>query len=167
MISSLGQDLRAGLTRRLREARRIAIVGIGDELLPVDQLGMYVASEIDKLHLPRIRVFFTGIVPESFTGPLRKYHPDHVLFLDSADMGALPGTMAIVKPGKIKASLFSTHILPLSVVMEFVAKDAGVKVTLLGIQPDTAHPDWRGSPEGQKSLQRNLSVLVEVLQDTA
>ena len=167
MNSPSGQDLRTGLKRRLNKGQKIAIVGIGDELSPADQLGMFAAREIDKLHLLHVRVFFAGTVPESFTGPLREYHPDHVLFLDSADMGVLPGTIEMVKPGKIQATLLSTHILPLSIVMKFVAKDSGAKVTLLGIQPDIVHPDWQGSPEGQKSLWRNLSILVEILQDTA
>ena len=70
--NNFGDNLR----RRLDGALRIAIVGIGDELSPVDRLGMLAAHEIEKLHLPGIRVFFAGTMPESMTGTLRIFHPD-------------------------------------------------------------------------------------------
>jgi hydrogenase 3 maturation protease len=124
------------LQKRLTGARRIAVVGIGDELLPVDRLGMIAAREMERVHIPGVRVFLAGTMPESITGPLRKFHPDHVLMIDAADMGAPPGTVAVIQPGRIRASLFSTHALPLSAVMEFVKKDIKTKVTLIGIQPE-------------------------------
>jgi hydrogenase 3 maturation protease len=124
------------LQKRLTGAHRIAVVGIGDELLPVDRLGMIAAREMERVHIPGVRVFLAGTMPESITGPLRKFHPDHVLMIDAADMGAPPGTVAVIQPGRIRASLFSTHALPLSAVMEFVKKDIKTKVTLIGIQPE-------------------------------
>jgi len=124
------------LRKRLEGACRIAIVGIGDELSPVDRLGMLAAREVEPLHLPGVRVFLAGTVPESITAPLRRFHPDHVLFFDAADMGARPGTIACIGPGTIEASSLSTHALPLSVVMEFIEQDSRARVTLVGIQPD-------------------------------
>ena len=123
---------------RLQGARRIAVVGIGDELSPLDCLGMKTAREIEEMCLPGVKVVLAGLLPESMTGPLRLFRPDVVLFLDAAEMGVRPGTIAIVEPGAIMAALFSVHVLPLSVVMEFVERDLGTEVILLGIQPDTA-----------------------------
>ena len=130
------QEMAVCLQKRLEGARRIAIMGIGDELSPVDRLGMLAAREIEQLHLPGIRVFLAGTAPESITANLRRYYPDHVLLLDAADMGARPGTIACIGPGTIAASSLSTHALPLSVVMEFIEQDSKAQVTLVGIQPD-------------------------------
>jgi hydrogenase 3 maturation protease len=153
------------LRRRLKEARRIAVVGTGDEFSPVDRLGMVAAQEIEKLHLPNVRVFFAGTMPESMTGPLREYQPDHVLFLDAADMGARPGMIAVIKPGKIRADLLSTHVLPLSVVMGYVEQDLKTSVTLLGIQPDLSR-HVSGQPDGAPEyLERNLAYLSRILKD--
>jgi len=153
------------LWRRLKEARRIAVVGIGDEFSPVDRLGMVAAQEIAKLHLPGVTVFFAGTVPESMTGPLREYQPDHVLFLDSADMGAQPGTIDMIRPGRIKADLFSTHVLPLSVVMGYIEQDLKTSVTLLGIQPDLSRFDVGSADGAPEYLHRNLASLFRVLKD--
>ena len=153
------------LRRRIKNARRLALVGIGDELIPPDRLGMYSAREISGHHLPGVEVFLAGTVPESVTGPLRRYQPDHVLFLDAADMGTRPGTIAIIQPGQIHASLVSTHVLPLSVVMDYVERDSESGVTLLGIQPDLKRADKDLSDEDMAYFTRNLLLLLQILRN--
>jgi hydrogenase 3 maturation protease len=151
------------LEKRLKGACRIAVVGIGDELLPIDRLGMIAAREIKKVHIPGIRVFLAGTMPESITGPLREFHPDHVLMIDAADMGTSPGTVAIIQPGRIQASLFSTHALPLSAVMEFIKKDIKTKVTLVGIQPEGTFDRIALSDREQGAIRGLLTSLTHIL----
>ncbi len=103
--------------------------------------------------------------PESVTGPVRRFIPDHTVFLDAADMGAPPGTIAVIDPRKIQAGLFSTHVLPLSVVMEFLAQESGTGVTLLGIQPDRSEPDKGLSRSDEELFNRNLEILSEVFRE--
>jgi hydrogenase 3 maturation protease len=124
---------------------------------------MYAAGEIEKLHLPDVKVFLAGTVPESITGTLRNYRPDHVIFLDAADMGVPPGSIRVVDPSCTQVNLVSSHVLPLTVVMEFITNDTGSSVTLLGIQPDIAHPDHDLSGTGHELFHRNLSTLVNIL----
>ncbi len=92
-------------------------------------------------------VVLAGLLPESMTGPLRLFRPDVVLFLDAAEMGVRPGPSRFVEPGAIRAALFSVHVLPLSVVMEFVERDLGTEVILLGIQPDTVRAGVFSPPD--------------------
>ncbi|MGB9176850.1 MAG: hydrogenase maturation protease [Methanoregula sp.] len=153
------------LQRRIKNARRLAIVGIGDEFIPSDRLGMYIAREIEQQHLSGVEVFLAGTVPESVTGPLRRYQPGHVLFLDAADTGARPGTIAVIEPERIHASLISTHILPLSVVMDYVERESGAGVTLLGIQPDLTGADKDLSEKDMAYLDRNLRRLSQIIRD--
>lgn len=130
-------------------AHRIAIIGIGDELSPFDRPGMRAAREIEAMNLPGVKVFLAGTVPESMTGPVKTFQPDRILILDAAEMGRPPGTVAVLDCGIITAGLFSTHSLPLPVVMDYLAKETGAMVTLLGIQPDLA-PGYPGIPKGEK-----------------
>ena len=149
----------------IKNTRRLAIVGVGDELMPPDRLGMYAAREIGKQHLSGVRVFFAGTVPESITAPLRRYRPGHMLFLDAADMGVRPGTIAVIEPEQVQASLISTHVLPLPVVMDYVGQETGAGVTLLGIQPDLTRSDKDLSDEDLAYLGRNLLALSQILRD--
>jgi hydrogenase 3 maturation protease len=156
-------DFRDTFRERIAGANRIAVVGVGDELSPVDRLGMVAAREIEKLHLPGVKVFFAGTVPENITGLIRKYKPDHVLVIDSADMGALPGSVQVVRPEETRATLVASHVIPLSVVMDFIRSDMGVGVTLLGIQPDLTRINGVMSPSDQARFMRNLLVLLEII----
>ncbi|MCK6480036.1 MAG: hydrogenase maturation protease [Planctomycetes bacterium] len=131
-------DLEADLRLRLSGARRVAVVGIGNEDRPRDRGGMAAARALLRLHRPGLRVFPAGTVPESVTGAVRRFRPDRVVLLDAADMGEAPGTAAVIEPGRVRSGAPSTHGLPLSAVMLFLEEDAGVPVDLLGIQPDLA-----------------------------
>lgn len=157
------RDFEDRLRSRLRGAKRVAVVGVGDELNVHDRLGMLAANEVDGLHLPRTKVFLAGTVPESVTGPIRRYKPDAVVLLDAADLGARPGTVAIVEPREIRASLLSTHALPLSVVMEFLEKDTGARVILVGIQPDLGAQGFAPTGPEQAGLTRLLVSIFHIL----
>ncbi len=156
-------DFEARLRRRLQGAKRIAVVGVGDELNVHDRLGILAAREIEGLHLENLQVFYAGTVPESVTGPIRRYKPDAVVLLDAADMGARPGSVAVVQPEEIAANLLSTHALPLSVVMEFLEKDTGARVLLIGIQPDLAATGFSPAGSEQAGLTRLLVSIFHVL----
>jgi hydrogenase 3 maturation protease len=157
--------LSGSLQRRIKDAGRLAIIGIGDELIPPDRLGMFAARVIGKQQIPGVEVFFAGTVPESITGAIRRYQPEQVLFLDSADMGARPGTIAVIEPEQVHASLLSTHVLPLTVVMEYVGRETGAGVTLLGIQPDLTGPDKDLSDQDLAFLKGTLELLTQILRD--
>jgi hydrogenase 3 maturation protease len=156
-------DFELHLREKLAGAHRVAVVGIGDPLNPSDRLGMLAAEAIEALRLPGVRVFLAGTVPESMTGPIRRARPDHVLFLDSAEMGASPGTVSIVEPEGIHATLFSTHVLPLSVLMEFLEKDAHTRVTLIGIEPDARAGGDDPTPAEKEGIRRLLAVVKRIL----
>lgn len=153
------------LRRRITNSRRLAIVGIGDERIPPDRLGMYTAREIKQQDVSGVEVFLAGTVPERITGPLRRYRPDHVLFFDAADMGARPGTVAVIEPEHVHTSLVTTHDLPLPVVMDYVEQETAAGITLLGIQPDLTGAELDLSDEDMVYLARNLRRLSQILRD--
>ncbi|HKZ23682.1 MAG TPA: hydrogenase maturation protease [Thermoplasmata archaeon] len=151
------------LGTRLRDAYRIAIIGIGDELNPVDRLGVLAAREIEALGFPGVRVFLAGTLPESFTGPVRRTRPDAVLLLDAADMGLRPGTVLVIGAANIQGSRLSTHALPLSVVMEFLRKTVRTRVILVGLQPDLRSRSRDPSPAEEAGLTHVVTVLHRIL----
>lgn len=158
-------DWRSELSRRCGRAERIAVVGIGDELSPVDRPGMLVARGIQALDLPGIRVFLAGMMPENMTGPVKVFRPNHILLIDAAEMAKPPGAVAALDPETVSAGLFSTHALPLPVVMDYLKNETGAQVTLLGIQPETAKVQ-EGTTEGENNQYTGIIAdLARVLRD--
>lgn len=133
-------DFEAGLARRLAGATRIAVLGIGDDLNPLDRPGIVGAILIHEIERPNVTVFLTGTMPENYTGAIRNLRPSHVLMIDTADMGLSPGSLGIVHPAKIHGQRFSTHMMPLSLVIEYLEKELDTTVVLVGIQPDPVAP---------------------------
>jgi len=151
------------LHERLRGSARVAILGIGDELQVHDRLGILAARELGGLHLPSVQVFIAGTVPEAVTGPIRRFRPDHIVLLDAADMGARPGTVAVISPDRVVGRTFSTHSLPLTVVIEYLETATKARVTLVGIQPDLRVRGPSPTAAEEAGLARAVGCMQRVL----
>ena len=153
----------AALGGRLSGARRLAVVGIGDELSPHDRLGILAAGRIGCLGLPGVEVFMAGTMPESITAPVKRAGPSHILFIDSAAMGKPPGTLGIIDACDVHGDLLITHALPLPVVMEYLEKEVKAPVTLVGIQPDLAASGEKPTAAEEKGIGRLVSLVEDLV----
>ena len=79
-------------------------------------------------------------VPESETGPIRRFRPSHVLIVDAVLAGNPPGTVFFVDPGSIAEDDLSTHRIPLSRLVRYLEETVGCRVFLLGIEPKNLGP---------------------------
>ncbi len=151
------------LERALAGATRIAVLGIGDDLNPLDRPGIIAAILIHALERPNVTVFLAGTMPENYTGGLRELGPSHVLMVDAAEMGLPPGSLGLIHPGQVRGRRFSTHAMPLTLVIEYIESDLGARVVLVGVEPDAAAPtDDAGaalSPAVMAGLQRLRSAF--------
>lgn len=140
------------LNQRISENKRIAIVGIGNEMRGDDAAGMLVAHYLQMRigNKANLLVIEGGHAPENATGALRKFSPDLVLLIDAADMGEEAGTIALIPMEQIDGISASTHSLPLSMLARYLTLELNCEVALLGIQP--------------KSVEMGEIVSVEVAQ---
>ncbi|HQP92181.1 MAG TPA: hydrogenase maturation protease, partial [Candidatus Omnitrophota bacterium] len=74
--------------------------------------------------------------PENFTGCIKKICPSHLLIIDAFDMGKEAGAAMIFGPQDAKASAsFSTHRMPIEIMVNYLCKSISCCVIILGIQP--------------------------------
>ena len=117
------------------------MLGIGNELKGDDAAGLLAVRDLKKrlsgLDWERVEwlMFETGLAPESFSGPLRRYGAGLVLMVDAASMGELPGVVRLLDWRESSGFGPSTHLQPLSTLAEFLTLDLGCQVAVLGIQP--------------------------------
>jgi hydrogenase 3 maturation protease len=103
----------------------VALLGVGSELRGDDAVGMHVAEMLrsrERAH-PRLKVHLCSTAPESATGPIRSQKPSHLIVVDAVALGATPGEVALLERSDIDGVTFSTHTLPLSVVLDFIGHD--------------------------------------------
>lgn len=119
----------------------IAIVGIGYEYGGDDAAGTAVAQTlIEKYSLEinqRFLIINSGVAPENFTGTLRRFKPDVVILVDSAQMDEEPGTIQWLNWRDTSGMASVTHSLPPYMLAQYLSAEVGCEVYLLGIQPAT------------------------------
>ena len=121
------------LAENLKDAHTLAIIGCGSLIRGDDAAGMVIAERLTEPG-ENVRVYSGSTAPENFTGEIKKFKPDVLLVIDAADMALPPGEAAIIPPEKIDGVSFSTHTLPLKIMLEYLRKEIGCRPVLLGIQ---------------------------------
>jgi len=127
--------LKAGL----RQARRIAVVGIGSDLRGDDSAGILVLRELraacGRSRPAVIRLFEGGTAPENLTGEIIRFRPSHILLVDAADLGLKPGAIKLIEPEAIGGISFSTHVMPLKILADYLKQSLPCHIITIGIQP--------------------------------
>jgi len=76
-----------------------------------------------------------GLAPENFTGVLRRFRPDMLLLIDAVWFGNRPGAIMRLEGAQATGMGASTHLQPLSNLSQFLVREMGCEVHILGIQP--------------------------------
>ncbi|HET9596662.1 MAG TPA: hydrogenase maturation protease [Anaeromyxobacteraceae bacterium] len=122
----------------LGDARRVAVVGAGSDLRGDDVAGVLVARRLAawaaREGVRELAAFAAGAAPENFTGEIARHRPDLVVVVDAAHLGLEPGAVAVVDASKVAGVAFSTHMLPLPIFLDYLARTTGCRTLVLGIE---------------------------------
>ena len=133
--------MKPGLAAHLRARLRgeIVVVGIGNPLRGDDGVGSLVARHLWRAQLrerrPSLRVIDAEEIPEAFLGPITHPAPDTVVLVVAVNMGAVPGTTALLEMEDVAGREAFTHSAPLTLLARFITCETGADVFLIGIQP--------------------------------
>ena len=118
---------------------RLAILGIGNELLGDDSAGIRFVEMLQQASSdrPNLFIFNCGAVPENATGPLRKFVPDFILMVDAAEMYETPGSINWIDLSTVSGFSASSHTLPLSILAKYLRSEFTCEVGLLCVQPQS------------------------------
>jgi hydrogenase 3 maturation protease len=157
-------DLLRRILERLRKRStrpRLAVLGIGNELRGDDGIGPLVLRALQIRLAGHDRLFLAdaGPAPENFTGALRRFAPHLVLFIDAAVLNEAPGSIRWIDPGETDGFSASSHTLPPSILIEYLAAELGCEIFLIGVQPQDSS---FGAPLS-KPVERARDILVEAL----
>jgi hydrogenase 3 maturation protease len=75
-----------------------------------------------------------GAAPENFTGELVAFAPDLVVLVDAAHLDAPPGAIEAIDPARVGGVAFSTHMLPVPILLDYLTRRTGCRTLVLGIQ---------------------------------
>ncbi len=152
------------LSSFFKGATRVAVVGVGSEMLGDDATGMEVVRKLKKtLRSRNVLLIEGGVSPENFASRIRRFKPFRVVFIDATDFGAEPGDVILAEPGAIKGQSISTHTMPLSILAKYLQEQTSARIALLGIQPEQARMGSEMSLAVKESVDRVVKILAEEL----
>lgn len=124
-----------------KDAKRIVVVGIGNELRKDDFVGVKIVKTLKGQVPKNVMLIESETVPESFIESIVEFHPTHVLLIDAGLLKLEPGEMRLIKTSELPSptsSPISTHALPLQLFCEFVQEATNTRLALILIQPRDA-----------------------------
>lgn len=157
------------LKERLNGAGRLAVLGAGSTLRGDDAAGMAVVEELqaafDQTLWPDLLLCPGETAPENYSGKIKRFCPTHLVAIDAADVGKAPGTVVEIQPEDVGGPTFCSHMLPLRVMISYLAQETGADVTLLGIQYKSIEFDTAMTDEMQAAAKELSGALKQVIRD--
>jgi len=154
-------NLQIILKERLRNAKKVALLGVGSELRADDVAGLKVAQALVKFRPKKIhfKVFIGETAPENLTGEIRKFKPTHLILVDSVDAKKKPGSFFKIEPEESTGVSFCTHRLPIKILTDYLAKELNCDIVILGIQPKNLAFAKDPSPIIEKSVKEVVRII--------
>jgi len=144
--------------------QRIAIMGVGSELRNDDAAGMLLIEKLLKL-IQHDNVIFVGggTAPENFTGVIKDFNPDKLIIIDAAHMGILAGEIRLLETEEIGGLSFSTHMLPLPIMLNYLKLEINCEVICIGIQPKNTEQGFTVCNEVNQAVEKLVDMFCEAL----
>ncbi len=155
------------LVNLLQDSEKIVFLGVGSPLRADDSIGLYIVNELEKQikkNAKRECFFYLGeSAPENFSGMIRSQSPSHVVIIDAAEMGREPGFFTLIAPEQIEGVSFSTHMLPLKILIDYLKKTIACQVIVVGVQPKLLEFGYPETPEVKNAADRFISGICDKL----
>jgi len=130
MISTIEKNLKEVLKGK------VVILGIGNPLRRDDGFGSLLADRL-KGKVKAI-VIDAKSAPENYLNKVIEEAPDTILILDAADFGGRPAETRLLDPHEASnLQYFSTHNLPLNLIIEFLEHNCQANIIFLAMQPQS------------------------------
>lgn len=152
------------LKKWLSDAERVVITGIGNPIRMDDFVGVKIVQDLKGKVSEKVYLIECETVPESFIQQIVDFNPTHILIIDAAILGMKPGESRLIKPKQLTmAPAFSTHMLPLRIFCEYLAKTTKAKIALLVIEPKKVDFGEGLTPEVEAEAQSVVNALLKDL----
>lgn len=156
-------DLQRGLGKWLADAERVVVAGIGNSIRRDDFVGVKIVQDLQGKVPERVRLIECETLPESFMQEIVDLEPSHVLLIDAAILGLKPSEARLIFPEQVtNFPAVTSHVLPMRIFCEYVAKMTDAKIALLLIEPEDMEFGEGLTLTVQGAAERIVEMLIEL-----
>jgi hydrogenase maturation protease len=162
------QDLKDELRQCFKG--RVCLMGVGNVDYGDDGFGVVLSKKIEERLKgdeddDRHSVINAGTAPERFIQPIAEKGFDHLIFLDSVEVGAEVGGVIFMNAEEITTRFpqISTHKISLGLVAKLIGWNGKTKTWLLGVQPGSVKTGQELTPEVMSTMEILEELLCELL----
>ena len=158
-------SLESQLRNFLSDCEKLIVLGIGNEVKSDDGVGPAIIKKLKAENIENKNLLFidSKTVPENFTGKIRKENPTHLIIVDACLMDLKPGDMKLVNRYDFVNIGISTHSMSLSFFVKFLEKDSDIKITFVGIEPQTMEMGDTLSENVEKAACEFIEILKGII----
>lgn len=139
---------------------KIVIVGIGNTLRGDDGAGPEIIKRLkDSSTNYQLFLIDVGAVPENFLQKIVGHRPDVILLVDTVNLEKPAGSVEIIEGEDLKEEAFSTHNASLKLTIDYLKKETGANVLLLGIQPKNIGFGQKISLEVKRAIDKTVKEI--------
>ncbi|MGD0782747.1 MAG: hydrogenase 3 maturation endopeptidase HyCI [Candidatus Aminicenantales bacterium] len=163
----MDEDWKARLASEIRGLRKLAVLGVGNPDKGDDGAGPLCAGLLGRRAAgrasKRLLVIDGRDVPESQTGPIRRFGPDLTVIVDAAVGGQTPGTIFIIEKAGISDNEVSTHRISLLYLVSYLEESIGSRALVIGVEPGTLKEGAPMTPAVKKAVETVSEFLLDAI----
>ncbi|MHA1839709.1 MAG: hypothetical protein ACTSYO_07120 [Candidatus Ranarchaeia archaeon] len=163
------------LTKWLKTAENLVVLGIGNTLRGDDGVGPWISSKLEKFNSSRFTSITANMAPENYIGVIKRLKPTHLLIIDAAVIPSYhkvrsssqnieqsqPGSWCLVDPARVYELFISTHSGTMGLVLKAIKKKIpGIDVKFLVVQPCSTIIDEKLSPTVAETAKYLLNIIL-------
>lgn len=157
-------NLQSFINQTLSKGKRTAILGVGSILRSDDGAGMHFIEKLEScISCDDVLLMGGSSAPENFTGVIKDFAPDTLFIVDAANMGLLVGEIHVLDINEIKSISFSTHMLPMYVMLNYLKIEIDCEVICIGIQPKNTELGFSMCLEVVKASEHLADIFCKAL----
>jgi len=156
-------SIQDALKKWFADAEQVVVAGIGNPIRRDDFVGVKIVQDLKDKVPKNVFLIECETVPESFIQDIVDLKPSHVLLIDAAVLGLKPGETRLVFPEQVTDfPAITTHVLPLRIFCEYVAKMTEAKIALLLIEPEKTEFGEGLTQTVQAAAEKITKILLEL-----
>jgi hydrogenase 3 maturation protease len=157
-------NIQKELKKWFSNAERVVIAGIGNPIRMDDFVGVKIVQDLHGKVSEKVYLIECETVPENFLQQIIDFNSTHILLIDAAVLGLKPGESRLVNPEQLaNFPVYSTHMLPLRLFCEYLAKATKAKIALLLVEPKKADFGEGLTSEIGAAVQKITDTLFKIL----